>query len=152
MGLDFNTLRKANELRLPTFKNRLGETAHSEQDGSDWDLNAWYAATVGEWGEANEELLAFVQAAMITKKLGMTGDILKKYNRGEFSIDELRDRLAHEIADTVTYLDLFAKQLGIDMGAAVVEKFNKVSDRVGSPIFIAADQHGISVVQDMRKS
>lgn len=47
-GLSFNTLRAANTQRLPQFKNKLGESAHTEPDGSDWCPAQWLQALVGE--------------------------------------------------------------------------------------------------------
>jgi NTP pyrophosphatase (non-canonical NTP hydrolase) len=41
--------------------------------------------------------------------------------------------LAEEIADTVTYADLLAAHYGIDLAAAVADKFNRVSRRQGFP-------------------
>ena len=87
--LSFAELRAANERRLPQFKNRLGEPAHSEPDGSDWSDAEWLQA-----------------------------------------LPMMRD----ELADVVCYLDLLAFRLGIDLGEAVRDKFNRVSERVGSDV------------------
>lgn len=46
----------------------------------------------------------------------------------------LTPMIADELADLVIYADLLAERLEIDLGAAVVRKFNKVSERVGSNI------------------
>lgn len=112
--LTFDDLRRANIARLPTFKNRKGLPAHSEPDGSDWSLNDWCTAITGELGEA--------------------ADILKKVRRGDFSLEEGRPDLAKELADVQTYLDILAFRAGIDLGQATIDKFNKVSERVGSPV------------------
>lgn len=40
-------------------------------------------------------------------------------------------QIADELADVLTYLDLLAEVLGVDLGRAAVEKFNEVSERVG---------------------
>jgi hypothetical protein len=48
-----------------------------------------------------------------------------------------RKQIADEIADVVTYLDLLAHVLGVDLGRAAVAKFNEVSERVGFPDRIA---------------
>jgi len=45
--------------------------------------------------------------------------------------------LADELADVLTYLDLLAAMLNVDLGAAAVSKFNEVSERVGFPDRIA---------------
>ena len=39
--LTFTALRLANRHRVPTFKNRHGQPAHTEPDGSDWSLADW---------------------------------------------------------------------------------------------------------------
>ena len=118
-GLTFDALRGANEHRLPEFKNRRGEPAHSKPDGSDWCLAQWCNAVTGELGEA--------------------ANLIKKIERGDFSLDEARPALAKELADVVTYLDILAFRAGVDLGAATIEKFNEVSLRVGSRVRLAAD-------------
>jgi len=124
-GLTFAVLREANNRRLPQFKNAKGEPAHSEADGSDWSLNDWLTAVTGELGEA--------------------ANLLKKIRRGDFTLDEMRPHLAKEFADVVTYLDILAKQCGIDLGSATISKFNAVSDRVGSDVYIASNGKYIGV-------
>jgi len=115
-GLTFNTLRGANVQRLPEFKNKKGEPAHSKPDGSDWKLSAWSNAVCGELGEA--------------------ANLIKKIERGDVSLDEARADLARELADVVTYLDILAFRAGIDLGEATIAKFNEVSKRVGSRVWI----------------
>lgn len=131
-GLTFNTLRQANLHRLPQFKNRKGEPAHDRPDGSDWKLSAWVNATIGEAGELAE---AYLQVAML-KALGKAADVVKKIERGDVALDEARAKLADEFADVQTYLDILAMRCGIDLGAATIAKFNRVSERVGSTIRI----------------
>lgn len=77
----------------------------------DWTPSDWMTAAAGELGEA--------------------ANLIKKRRRGE---DIETEAIAHEIADTVIYLDLLAARLGINLGAAIVEKFNIVSVRVGSEV------------------
>ena len=115
-NLQFKTLRAANTLRLPEFKNSRGERVHEHRNGSDWSLNDWYTAASGELGEL--------------------GNLLKKVKRGDIAIERARTAISYEMADVITYLDLLAKQLNIDLGAAVTRKFNVVSDRVEVDIFI----------------
>lgn len=118
-GLTFNTLRGANTARLPEFKNRRGEPAHSEPDGSDWKLSAWCNAVTGELGEL--------------------ANLIKKIERGDMTLDEARQDVADELADVVTYLDILAFRCGVDLGRATMEKFNRVSERVGSAVWVDAD-------------
>lgn len=49
---------------------------------------------------------------------------------------------ADEIADVLTYLDLMAASLGINLGIAAAVKFNKISERVGFPDRIVLDYIG----------
>lgn len=117
--LTFDSLREANVLRLPQFKNAKGALAHSKPDGSDWSPNDWLTAICGELGEL--------------------ANVLKKLRRGDKSADELRQAISDEIADVQIYLDLLAYQFRIDLGQATVDKFNEVSERVGAKIVFNAD-------------
>lgn len=109
-GLTFNALRRANVLRLPLFKNKHGKAAHSEPDGSDWSLDQWATAVGGEWGE-------FL-------------NLLKKFSRGDITIAEFQELGGKELADVVTYLDILAFRMGINLGGATKDKWNEVSARV----------------------
>ena len=115
--LTFAALRAANVARLPLFKNRRGEPAHSQPDGSDWSLGEWCNAVLGELGEA--------------------ANLIKKVKRGDVTLDEARTDLAKEYADVVTYLDILAFQTGVDLGEATAAKWDEVSARVGVPLRIA---------------
>lgn len=118
--LTFDALTSANLRRLPLFRNRLGEIAHSKPDGSDWNLAEWTNAVAGEVGEAC--------------------NLAKKIMRGDFGAPDTetykqacRD-LAKEFADVVIYADIGCLRAGWSLGHIVVEKFNEVSDRVGCDI------------------
>ena len=129
-GLTFNTLREANKLRIPTFRNKKGEQIHNE-DGSDWSIAEWYEALSGEAGEfANWH---------------------KKFRRGELTQEEFLVEAKKELADVQIYLDILAFRLGIDLGEAVRAKFNEVSRRVNSPIIIALEaETGENNIWDLR--
>lgn len=114
--LTFLSLRIANEARLPLFKNSKGVVAHSKADGSDWTLLEWAGALCGEAGEL--------------------ANLLKKVRRGDKTLDEARADIAKELADNVIYLDIIAKQAGIDLGAAVVAKFNETSTKTGVAVYL----------------
>ena len=117
-GLTFRALRGANVARLPQFRNANGAAAHLKEDGSDWTPAQWLQAVVGELGEyANKR---------------------KKYERGDISYEEFWTEAWKELADVVIYLDLLALQLNIDLGVAVMDKFNEVSERVGSSVRLDA--------------
>lgn len=124
-SLTFTELRAGNIARLPVFKNRKGEPAHTEPDGSDWSLLEWCGAAAGELGEL--------------------ANLAKKVRRGDVGLDDLIDEgnghmltvrawIAKECADVACYLDIIALQAGADLGEATREKFNEVSDRVGCTV------------------
>lgn len=75
----------------------------------EWSPLEWGGAMAGEAGELC--------------------NFLKKLRRG--SKVKKKD-IAHELADVVTYADLVAARMDIDLGEAVREKFNLVSKRWGS--------------------
>lgn len=114
--LKFSTLREANLRRLPLFKNAKGEPAHSEPDGSDWSFGEWICAITGELGEL--------------------ANLVKKVRRGDMTVDEARPAIAKEIADVNIYLDILASRFGIDLGQAIVDKFNEVSRRVDVDVYL----------------
>lgn len=118
-GLSFKTLREANKKRLPEFKNRKGEHAHSKPDGSDWTPAQWLQAVLGELGEY--------------------ANIRKKFERGDLDQEEFKKLAESELADVQTYLDILAFQLDIDLGEATKRKFNEVSERVKSTVYIGDD-------------
>ena len=124
--MTFAVLREANTARLPRFKNRLGLPAHSKSDGSDWVLSTWCNAVLGELGEL--------------------ANLIKKVERGDLTLDEAREALGKECADVATYLDILSFRLGVDLGQAVVDKFNEVSRRVGAGVFIR-----VASVDDARR-
>lgn len=88
-NLSFNALRQANAMRLPQFKNKHGEFAHSKPDGSDWTPAQWFQALIGEVGELADARLDF--------------------ERG----DGDPSNIGKEAADVQAYLDIFARR-GLD--------------------------------------
>lgn len=120
--LTFDLLREANLARIPLFKNKKGEPAHSEPDGSDWSDAEWLQAVTGELGEL--------------------ANLMKKVRRGDLSADEARVELGKELADVQIYLDILAFRLGVDLGEATRTKWNEVSDRVGVRLHIMGHLDG----------
>lgn len=124
--LKFSDLRSGNVARLPVFKNKKGEPAHSSPDGSDWTMLEWAGAAAGELGEL--------------------ANVVKKVRRGDLSLNDVilddgismrvSEWIAREAADVVCYLDILVFRAGEDLGHAVQEKFNHVSERVGCDIRI----------------
>jgi NTP pyrophosphatase (non-canonical NTP hydrolase) len=118
-GLTFSALRGANMARLPEFRNSKGGLAHTSITGSDWSPAQWLQAVVGELGEY--------------------ANLRKKFERGDIDFPHFVEQARKELADVVTYLDILAMQLGIDLGQATMDKFNEVSERVGSTVRLEAD-------------
>lgn len=92
-----------------------------ERDASGWTGADWSNAMCGEAGET----------ANVVKKLRRAEAGLRGVLDG--SADELLAKLADEIADVYLYLDLLATYYGVDIPAAVVSKFNRVSELQGFP-------------------
>lgn len=94
----------------------------------DWTPSEWAVAAAGEMGEACNvikkmrrlETSAIAAASVAAAKQEHSNTVL------------LRDELADELADAVTYIDLLCTRMGINLEAAIVRKFNKVSSIVGS--------------------
>jgi NTP pyrophosphatase (non-canonical NTP hydrolase) len=86
-----------------------------------WSLSDWMTATMGELGEA----------ANIVKKLNRVRDGIPG---NKVSPEELRSRLASELADTFIYLDLLAQAAGIRLEDAVKKVFNAKSEELGCKI------------------
>jgi hypothetical protein len=132
MSLSFTTLREANKLRLPLFKNRHGRLAHAKTDGSDWSPAQWLQALVGELGEF--------------------ANVRKKFERGDLTFAEYEVEAKKELADVQTYLDILALRCldtpnaahptGVDLGEATIDKFNEVSARIGVPVTIVRPTSG----------
>ena len=123
--LDLADLRAANVSRKARW--------HGEDD--DWTIADWSNAMCGEAGEA----------ANIVKKIrrvetGLHGRQL--YNTPDEAT--LHDKLAAECADVLCYLDLLAEKAGIDLAAAVIAKFNLVSEAQEFPERIGrVASHGV---------
>ncbi|MBI3938159.1 MAG: hypothetical protein HY323_14370 [Betaproteobacteria bacterium] len=117
--LTFGALRKVNVARCEEVFHALAA----------WSLTDWATAAAGELGEACNIIKKMRRYVTSTNDPGQNIDPAS---------DEGRRLLAHEIADVVIYLDLLAARAGIDLEAAVIEKFNLVSERTGSLARLAA--------------
>ena len=107
--LTFNAFRAANVARC---------TKWHPQGIASWSPSDWLTAVTGELGE-----LASLLKMRNRERDGLPGN--------KFS--PTQKQIADELADVLTYLDLLAEVLGVDLGAAAVSKFNEVSERVGFP-------------------
>jgi NTP pyrophosphatase (non-canonical NTP hydrolase) len=92
----------------------------------DWTVSDWAVAMAGEAGEVCNAV----------KKLNrIETDCASRNEAGRHfeSAEQAVAAIAAELADTLLYLDLLAARLGIDLAAAVVEKFNATSRNYGFP-------------------
>lgn len=87
----------------------------------DWSTSDWFLAVQGELGEA----------ANVAKKLNRVRDGIPGNRQ---SPEELRKKMARELADTYIYLDLLCQREGIDLLASVTEVFNLKSEEIGYPV------------------
>lgn len=85
---------------------------------SDWSLSDWFTAVLGELGEA----------ANVAKKLNRVRDGIPGNKE---TPDELRAKLADEVADAFIYLDLLAQAAGFCLEDAVRDKFQRKSVEIG---------------------
>ena len=111
--LSFIDLRLANVKRCEQVFHKL----------HDWTPAEWAVAMAGECGEACNAV----------KKLRRVADGTNTAKDPQ-THEEAVAAIAAELADTIIYADLLAARLGIDLGDAVVAKFNVVSDRMKSSV------------------
>jgi NTP pyrophosphatase (non-canonical NTP hydrolase) len=97
-----------------------------------WSASDWLTAVTGELGE-----LASLLKMRNRERDGLPGNKFSPTDK----------QIADEVADVVTYLDLLAYVLGVDLGRAAAEKFNAVSERVGFPDRIAVPNPKLSDAQ-----
>jgi NTP pyrophosphatase (non-canonical NTP hydrolase) len=98
----------------------------------------WHPAGIESWSPSD-------WLTAVTGELGELASLLKMRNRerdglpgNKFSPTD--KQVADELADVLTYLDLLAATLGVDLGRAAAQKFNEVSERVGFPDRIELDR------------
>ena len=96
------------------------ERAAVWHNNTPWTTDQWATAVTGEWGEA----------CNVLKKLNRASDGIVGNSK---TVAELEHQLAEEIADTVTYLFLFADACGVNIAGSAIRKFNKVSEKHGFP-------------------
>ena len=83
-----------------------------------WSPSDWLTAVTGELGE-----LASLLKMRNRERDGLPGNKFSPTDK----------QVADEIADVLTYLDLLAAAVNVDLGFSVAQKFNEVSERVGFP-------------------
>lgn len=112
--LTFRQLREAGIKRCEKHFHKVNE----------WSPSDWATALAGEVGEACN----FIKKIRRLKSKHFKGDKSRKHKK------ELYKATGKEIADALCYLDLLAARMGFQLDDLVKQKFNEVSDRVGSKI------------------
>lgn len=91
------------------------------------------AARQAEW-DKDGGIDAAYRAMELGGEVGELLNVVKKLERERRGIRGSRatkEQLAEELADVVICADLLAMHYGVDLGAAVVRKFNATSEKVG---------------------
>ncbi len=128
-GLNFDELRAANVARCGKIWPPTNE----------WTPTDWACAMAGEAGEACNEVKKLRRIAA-TPEQALIGDGHGADDRqwaADTSYRQGVNRVAMELADLIIYADLLAERMGIDLAAAVVAKFNKVSAENGCDVTLA---------------
>lgn len=109
-GLSFAGLRLAMIARIMEPSNAFKKCEDT------WTTAHWMQALVGEVGEL--------------------ANILKKVDRGDFTLESALESIGKEFGDIVAYLDILAFKVGINLGQVTADKYNEVSERIGSSLRI----------------
>jgi NTP pyrophosphatase (non-canonical NTP hydrolase) len=86
-----------------------------------------------EWDPTDVITLAY-RGNELAGEIGEACNVIKKLERERLGIRGSRatvEQLAEELADAIICLDLIAMQAGIDLNAAVIQKFNATSEKYG---------------------
>ena len=125
--MDLNKFREANV-------KRCNEAFHPLDS---WSPTDWATAMAGEMGEACNLIKKlrrgdFVDEERCSKLAGtqLSGQCNGKHRQHAIA------SIADELADLITYADLLAASLGINLSESLRRKFNAVSVRVGSEVIL----------------
>ena len=96
----------------------------------------------------------WVQA--LVGEVGELANKLKKIDRGDYDgcvpvvTQQNQLYIANELADIQCYLDILALKLNVDLGEATMRKFNAVSQRIGSRVWIGATGMHLWPVKELK--
>lgn len=114
----------------------VAERARSNSSVDDLRFSGFAIANRRRCEEAFHALVEWSPAewgCALAGEAGETCNLIKKMLRGE---DIEVDAIGRELADVVTYADLLAQRLGLSLAECVARKFDEVSIRVGSEVFL----------------
>src|SRR5579872_1682054 len=112
-GLTFGELRAANTTSCQRWHSGGIE---------EWSVADWATATAGEFGEACNAIKKLRRIECGAQNINDPGRHLTERDQAIAAIGD-------ELADTLIYLDLLARRLGVDLEAAIIRKFNITSER-----------------------
>lgn len=118
-------------------------TEEARTPGQSLDLRDLHAANIArqaEWCPDQVPDLSF-RGNELGGECGEAQNVIKKLERerqGWRGSRATKDDLADELADVVICADLCAVTAGIDLGAAVLRKFNATSEKQGLSVFLPA--------------
>lgn len=113
LGLDLSALSLPNRARARKWHEGM----------EPWSGADWSNAMLGEAGEA----------ANVVKKLRRLETGARGNRVNEQDVNNLREKLAVELADVVIYMDLLCAHYSLDLVAAIKSKFDEVSEKQGFP-------------------
>jgi NTP pyrophosphatase (non-canonical NTP hydrolase) len=112
-------------------------------NAEEWSASDWGNAFGGEVGELLEAVLYAIEAGA---HAGAAQNFIKKLRRHETGLghsantpqdlDELRQCVGWEAADTVLYAILVCWKMGVDLERCLIDKFNETSEANGFDIRI----------------
>lgn len=98
------------------------------------DLRAANIARDKEWNTGSERVSLAFRGLELAGEVGEACNVLKKLERmriGLVGSTDTPEHLAEELADVVICADLIAMDVGIDLGDAIIAKFNATSKKNG---------------------
>lgn len=108
------------ELRFQNVR-RCEEVYHKIEE---WSPSEWACAFAGETGEACNKV------KKLRRLEGVEGEEAEQLRQ------ILIEEIAEEVADAVIYADLLTARIGKCLETAIRDKFNKVSKKMGSEIYL----------------
>lgn len=95
-----------------------------------------------EWDPTDKIDLSY-RGNELAGEVGEACNVIKKLERERYGIRGSRDTIEHlaeELADVIICVDLIAASMGIDLNAAVIQKFNATSTKYGLKTHFAGDE------------
>ncbi len=116
-------MTKYGQLTFQRFQEIMIErTDESFHPVNDWSPNEYGLAICEEAGEV---------AGVLKRVRRLEDGANRPYNKG-VTPEKLKQNLADELGDVIAYAALLCTRCGLDLGTVVAEKFNEISERVGS--------------------